>query len=355
MSLVNPSPVPLFEGTLPDPADRGTYGARGRQVWLYETGQLVPALNVLAGQTFENAEFANQMAAQAASLVGFLGNWDEQTGAATMPASVLHDGGFWVLMANVADITAHEPGVSVVWAEFSEAATAAATLFDNAGTGLAATQVQAAIVEMLAMLAVKVGRTSASGSVRFGSRTTLQREVTPQVGDRAWNPDLNGGRGAWETWDGTAWEQDGWVVGPSVATTSGAQIDFNGIPAWVNEVKIVLRNVSTTSDSNIRFQLGTSVGFETSGYESSGDGSSAVTGMMIYVSSAGQVVSGEATFIRGPGDTWDYTFLGGTGTSGLSRLATGRKTMSGAVSRIRFLAGTSATFDAGAAYMCWRK
>lgn len=355
MPLENvPPPIQPPALPLPSLADRVSYGPRRREWLRWEHEDLTPGVQAFAGNVYSNAEFASQMAAQAASVAGFLGDWDDQTGPAAMPASVLHNDVFWVLLANVADITAHEPGVSVVWGEFNEASTAAATLFDNTGTGMLATQVQAAIVELLSLLAPKIGRISPTGSVRFGSRTTLQREVTPQVGDRAWNPDLNGGRGAWETWNGTAWEQEGWVTGSSVSL-SGSQVDFIGVPAWANEVRIRVRGSSTTGSSNSLFQLGTSVGFESSGYESSGDGVSASNGFVLYVSGPGNNITGEACFVRGPGDSWDYTFDGALNSAGTNRSATGYKTMSGPVTRVRFLPGGSTTFDSGTAYVMWRK
>lgn len=355
MPLVTPTPLPLFSGTLPDPSDRSTYGSRGRALWAWETLNLAPGINLLASQTLQNAEFSSQMAAQAASVAGFLGEWGDQTGAATMPASVLHNDVFWVLLADVADITAHEPGVSVVWGEFDEAATAADTLFDNTGTGLSATQVQAAIVELLALLAPKIGRISATGSVRFGSRTTAQRETTPQAGDRAWNPDLNGGRGAWETWNGAAWEQEGWVIGAAIASTSGVQIDFNAIPAWVNEVRIELREVSTNGSSNILFQLGTSVGFESSGYYSGSNTVTSTAGFVLFVNSAGTTHTGAAIFRRGPGDLWSCNY-NGINVGGSQISGAGYKAMTGQLTRIRLTtAGGSNVFDNGSVHISWRK
>ena len=353
MPLENvPPPIQPPALPLPSLADRVSYGPRRREWLRWEHEDLTPGVQAFAGNVYSNAEFASQMAAQAASVAGFLGDWDDQIGPAVMPASVLHNDVFWVLLANVADITAHEPGVSVVWAEFSEAATAEATLFDNTGTGMLATQVQAAIVELLSLLATKIGRISPTGSVRSGSRTTLQREVMPQVGDRAWNPDLNAGRGDWETWNGAAWEQDGWVTG-SLVGLSGSQVDFVGVPASVNEIKIRLRQASTTGSANLLFQLGTAVGFEATGYESSGDGESSAAGFLVLITSAGNSITGEAVFQRGPGNSWDYRFSGTSVST--NRAATGFKTMTGPSTRIRFLPGGSTTFDSGTAYVMWRK
>ena len=46
---------------------------------------------------------------------GYLGPWADQGGAGVMPMVVSHDARFWHLTENVADVTAHEPGVSAVW------------------------------------------------------------------------------------------------------------------------------------------------------------------------------------------------------------------------------------------------
>lgn len=52
----------------------------------------------------------------AAAVAGFAGAWEDLTGPLSMPASVAHDDAFWILIQDVADVTAHEPGVSVAWA-----------------------------------------------------------------------------------------------------------------------------------------------------------------------------------------------------------------------------------------------
>ena len=45
----------------------------------------------------------------------FKGAWSGLTGALLVPASVSHDGSYWILEENVADVTAEEPGVSDKW------------------------------------------------------------------------------------------------------------------------------------------------------------------------------------------------------------------------------------------------
>jgi hypothetical protein len=75
---------------------------------------------------------ADEAAAQAALSAGYAGDslsssvisagaanlkgaWDDQTGAATKPYSVTHVGRIWVLLNNLADVTASEPGVTADW------------------------------------------------------------------------------------------------------------------------------------------------------------------------------------------------------------------------------------------------
>ncbi len=52
----------------------------------------------------------------------FKGEWAGLTGALAMPATVRHAGKFWVLLSNLADVTAAEPGVSAEWAKTSAGA-----------------------------------------------------------------------------------------------------------------------------------------------------------------------------------------------------------------------------------------
>lgn len=115
MPLVTPTLVPLFSGDLPDPSDRATYGARGRLFWEYEAETMVPGMNDLATVTHGNAEHAAQMATVAADLANHKGDWSALTGALARPASCSHLGFKYSLEVDVADVTAHEPGVSAAW------------------------------------------------------------------------------------------------------------------------------------------------------------------------------------------------------------------------------------------------
>ncbi len=90
---------------------------------------MTPELNLMAGQmntvageiNAAIAPVAGQVAAVAASeantaaLANFKGNWSALTGALAKPASVFHNGAFWALLNNLADVTASQPGVSADW------------------------------------------------------------------------------------------------------------------------------------------------------------------------------------------------------------------------------------------------
>ena len=97
---------------------------------------MVPELNTWAGQVNTVAAEVNANAATAtaqasnasasalaaensaviaAALSNLVGEWSALSGAKTMPLSVTHDGAYWALLENTADVTADEPGVSGKW------------------------------------------------------------------------------------------------------------------------------------------------------------------------------------------------------------------------------------------------
>ncbi len=55
-------------------------------------------------------------AAIASAAANFKGNWSALTGALAVPASVYHNGSYWMLLSNLANVTADVPGVSAAWA-----------------------------------------------------------------------------------------------------------------------------------------------------------------------------------------------------------------------------------------------
>lgn len=79
-------------------------------------------INMAAGQTNTNAVSAAESAAlaqdgadAASSNAAYKGPWSQLTGALQIPASVSHNGTRWVLLQNVPNVAAVEPGVSSAW------------------------------------------------------------------------------------------------------------------------------------------------------------------------------------------------------------------------------------------------
>lgn len=63
------------------------------------------------------ANLSTQSASSAMSAANYKGLWASLTGALATPATVYHAGTYWVLNANLADVTAAQPGVSSSWTE----------------------------------------------------------------------------------------------------------------------------------------------------------------------------------------------------------------------------------------------
>lgn len=64
---------------------------------------------------YRDAASISALAAQ--SSANFKGEWASLVGALARPATVLHAGKFWVLLSNLADVAAAEPGISPAWAK----------------------------------------------------------------------------------------------------------------------------------------------------------------------------------------------------------------------------------------------
>ena len=147
--------------------------------------------------------------------------------------------------------------------------------------------------------------------------------------------------------------------GTAVASTSGTSIDFTGIPSWVKRVTVMFQGVSSNGASANLVQLGTSGGFTTSGYSSSGGvaysggsaANSATNGFYgPYAAAAGEIVSGLFVFTNITGNTWVGGFCGGSAggtlTGGIS--GGGHVALGGTLTQVRIthVNGTD-TFDAG--------
>jgi len=143
----------------------------------------------------------------------------------------------------------------------------------------------------------------------------------------------------------------------AVATTSGTDIDFTGIPSGVKRVTLLFSETSLNGTDDFLIQLGDSGGFETSGYISS-------VGHVIN-SQSGNVRSSTAGFIAGGGDTstkligtmtlslivagsykW-ISALNVTQSTAVTQCGGGQKSLSAELTQVRITRTGSNTFDAG--------
>ncbi len=79
--------------------------------WAGQANTVAGEVNTAASATGDAADYAETAAAAA----NYQGAWSGLTGAATAGWTVGHNGIIWLLEANLADITAAEPGVSASW------------------------------------------------------------------------------------------------------------------------------------------------------------------------------------------------------------------------------------------------
>lgn len=68
-----------------------------------------------ASEASSSASDASDSADLAAASANMVGEWSALTGAKTVPLSVSHEGALWILIEDVADVTAAEPGSSASW------------------------------------------------------------------------------------------------------------------------------------------------------------------------------------------------------------------------------------------------
>jgi hypothetical protein len=145
------------------------------------------------------------------------------------------------------------------------------------------------------------------------------------------------------------------ILATAVASTSGASIDFTGLPSWIKRITVMYAGVSTNGTSTLILQLGTSSGVVTSGYVGamSYDAGRAIytTGIGIHNNASASGIGNGATQVSLLGsNTWV-----GSGTVGCTGAGTGETYSSGSyialggtLDRVRITTVTGTdTFDAG--------
>ena len=175
------TPVPHF----PALSERatGTYNASayafGTHMAVTFNGELLAVASNVLGNALDaqasalaaslSASTALDAKAAAFNAANFKGNWASLAGALNIPASVRHNGRIWLLVANLADVTAAQPGVSAGWVAMDSA---------------------------LALIHVATATATASAgnhySMEFDGATTLTLPASPLDGDIVWVTVSNG-------------------------------------------------------------------------------------------------------------------------------------------------------------------
>ena len=108
--------------TSPDRADRATFAARAVALDDFTKNTQIPEMQAAINNAYANtveaynsAVTCTALTSVAAAAANYKGLWSALTGALNMPASVSHNGNYWALNANLADVTAATPGVSASW------------------------------------------------------------------------------------------------------------------------------------------------------------------------------------------------------------------------------------------------
>lgn len=142
--------------------------------------------------------------------------------------------------------------------------------------------------------------------------------------------------------------------GTAVATTSGASVDFTGIPSWVKRITILFNGVSNAGGNIFMVQLGDAGGIEITGYSgstismaTSGTAQTSLTDSfgIRNPTGAGVALQGQMTISNISSNTW--VCQGVFGNDGIATVTGGAKTLSATLDRVRITNGSSDTFDAG--------
>ena len=145
----------------------------------------------------------------------------------------------------------------------------------------------------------------------------------------------------------------------AVVSASGTSVDFTGIPSWAKKITLQFAGLSTNGSSIICLRLGTSGGFDASGYNGSvySAASSAglselfTTGLALHrtgMGSASVVRNGIATFTLIGSNQWAGVQQNGHHDTAVMNSAGCARQLSGVLDRIRLTTvnGTD-TFDTG--------
>ena len=138
-------------------------------------------------------------------------------------------------------------------------------------------------------------------------------------------------------------------------TTSGTTKDFTGIPVWAKRITVIFTGVSLSGTNDLLVQLGTSGGFVSTGYISTGirvtnaassGGGSSTSGMVISSSAAANTVSGHMILTTDGSNNWVSSHTAKSATT-LVSFGGGDIALGGTLTQVRITPSGADTFDAG--------
>jgi hypothetical protein len=139
----------------------------------------------------------------------------------------------------------------------------------------------------------------------------------------------------------------------TIATTSGTEFDFTGIPAWARRITVMLDNVSLSGSDDLLIQIGDAGGIETSNYTSgSASSSNSTSGYVVRLAGPGRAACGMAIIQNLTGNVWVSSHSVNVG-SVADFFGGGRKELSGTLDRLRLTRSGSNTFDGGSVNVSW--
>jgi hypothetical protein len=150
----------------------------------------------------------------------------------------------------------------------------------------------------------------------------------------------------------------GITLGTPVASTSGAAIDFTGLPAGVKRITINFKSVSLNSADLMLIQLGDSGGIETAGYISGcWDGAFAASTagfLLMRAGSAAYIMSGTIILSLENSTNWTWCCEGVLLNEAVfCNMCSGIKATSAQTDRVRITSNGAGTFDGGEINISW--
>jgi hypothetical protein len=144
------------------------------------------------------------------------------------------------------------------------------------------------------------------------------------------------------------------VAETAQSTATGTAFDFTGIPSWVKRISVLFDQVSLDGTDEILVQIGDSGGIENTGYISGagiivGGAVSQLAdsaGFNIMPNNAGRFVSGIMTIAKLTGNVWVASHACGDDVP-IALVGGGSKELSGTLDRVRITRSGTDNFDNG--------